>query len=83
MVQGAVALSIPEPLHKVQPVDLVWVKRTLIQSLEPTWKGPYPVVLTTPTGVKVASVIPQLHYTKLRRLQRTKIDGLSPDLPTH
>lgn len=51
------ALFIFEPAHKLQPVDTVWVKRILTQSLEPTWEGPYPVVLTTSTGVKVVGVI--------------------------
>ena len=36
-------------------------------SLAPHWKGPYTVVLTSPTAVKVAGVTPWIHHTRLKR----------------
>lgn len=43
--------------HQFHPGDLVWMKRISAWTLEPTWKGPYPVILTTPAAVKTC-VIP-------------------------
>ena len=36
-------------------------------SLAPRWKGPYTVVLTSPTAVKVAGVTAWIHHTRVRR----------------
>jgi len=38
--------------------------------LAPHWKGPY-AVLTRPTAVKVAGVIPWIHHMKMKRAYRT------------
>ena len=36
-------------------------------SLAPHWKGPYTVVLTSPTAVKVAGVTPWTHHMRVKR----------------
>ena len=36
-------------------------------SLAPHWKGPYTVVLTSPTAVKVAGVTPWIHHMRVKR----------------
>ena len=36
-------------------------------SLTQHWKGPYTVVLTSPTAVKVASVTPWIHQMRVKR----------------
>lgn len=65
---------------QVQPGDLVWVKKIPSWTLEPKLKVPNPVVLTIPLAVKV------LCYgsttVSRKRLQRTMIDGSSPDPST-
>ena len=39
-------------------------------SLAPYWKGPYTVVLTSPTAVKVAGVTPWIYHMKMKRTYR-------------
>ena len=41
--------------------------RTGNDSLAPHWKGPYTVVLTTPTAVKVAGITPWIHHLRMKR----------------
>ena len=35
-------------------------------SLAPVWKGPYTVVLTSPTAVKAAGVTPWFHHRRVK-----------------
>ncbi|KAK1327417.1 hypothetical protein QTO34_014178 [Cnephaeus nilssonii] len=46
--------------------DWVYVKRHRRETLEPRWKGPYVVVLTTPTPLKVDGVATWVHHTHVR-----------------
>ncbi|EHB13172.1 Gag polyprotein, partial [Heterocephalus glaber] len=50
----------------VQQGDWVFVQRYRQGNLEPCWKGPYVIVLTTPTALKVDGIASWIHYTHAR-----------------
>ncbi|KAM5230997.1 uncharacterized protein RBU33_028951 [Hipposideros larvatus] len=52
--------------HPFLPGDTVLVRRIPSKTLEPTWKGPYVVTLTTPTALKVAGISTWIHHTQVK-----------------
>ncbi|EHB15156.1 Gag polyprotein, partial [Heterocephalus glaber] len=54
----------PEPHYRSG--DWVYVRRHRQGNLEPRWKGPYVVILTMPTALKVDRVATWVHYTHVR-----------------
>ncbi|VFV21398.1 Hypothetical predicted protein [Lynx pardinus] len=57
--------SPPDP-HRYRPGDWVYVQRHQQQALQPRWKGPYVMIMTTPTALKVHGITPWVHYTHVR-----------------
>ena len=47
--------------HLYRPGDWVYVQRYQHQTLQPGWKGPYIVSLTTPTALKVDGITSWVH----------------------
>ena len=53
----------PPPIpHQFRPGDWVLVKRHRQGTLEPRWKGPFQVILTTPTAIKVDGITTWIHF---------------------
>ncbi|XP_063460808.1 uncharacterized protein LOC129397881 [Pan paniscus] len=69
--------SPPPTPHPYQPGDWVLVKRHRQETLEPRWKGPLQVLLTTPTALKVEGIASWIHYNHVKPVDPTS-DLLGP-----
>lgn len=67
--------SIPDPnsdgkSHSLQPGDWVVIKKFQRRGLEPRFEGPYQVLLTTPTSVKIEGKISWVHASHCKQVQK-------------
>ena len=52
----------------------VWKDESPKAHLQPTWKGPYPVILSTPIAVKVPGHDAWIHYSHINPWKKTEED---------
>ena len=52
----------------------VWKDESPKAQLQPTWKGPYPVILSTSTAVKVPGHNSWIHYSQVKPWKKTEKD---------
>lgn len=66
-VTGTRSRGLDGPVHDIQPGDCVYVKPPTEKTLEPQWTGPFWVLLTTYTAVKVKGQNPWIHHTRIKK----------------
>ena len=52
----------------------VWKDGSPKAPLQATWKGPYPVIVSTPTAVKVPGYDTWIHYSQVKPWKKTEED---------
>jgi hypothetical protein len=62
-VRERLPISLTTPTYPYKPGDVAWIKEWNVQLLRPHWRGPFVVVLSTSTAVKVAEIIPWIHHS--------------------
>ncbi|GAB0210140.1 hypothetical protein GRJ2_003479800 [Grus japonensis] len=60
-------LALDTPVHQYQPGDFVYIRTWNSEPLQEKWKGPFQVLLTTYTAIKVEGVEPWIHYTRVKK----------------
>ena len=70
--------------YQYRPGDWVYVQRYQHQTLQPRWKAPYIVILTTPTTLKVDGITPWVHYTHVQPADpHTVLKNFVPEWKSH
>jgi hypothetical protein len=59
-------VSVTTPTYPYISVDAIWVKEWNDQLLKLHWRGPFVVIFCTPTAVKVAEIVPWIHYSLVK-----------------
>jgi len=57
------SLALDISVHQYQSGDFVCIRTWNSEPLQEKWKGPFQVLLTTYTAIKVEGVEPWIHYT--------------------
>ena len=81
-IKEAYTLGTTAVPHRFQIGDSVLVRRHRVGTLEPRWKGPYLVLLTTPTAVKVDGIAAWIHASHMKQAPEPSKDEFDK-CPTH
>lgn len=69
-------------LSKIQPGDQVliktWKEGSPADQLQPKWKGPFSVILTTPSAIKVMDIDRWIHLSRVKPAPPMESDSVSP-----
>ena len=65
-VTDRIPVSLGITVHPHKPGDQVWIKDWKKEPLRPVWKGPYTVILTTPTALKVTGIDAWIHHSRVK-----------------
>ena len=66
-VAGTRCRGLDRPIHNVQPGDDIYVKSLAEKTLEPQWEGPFQVLLTSYTAVKIKEQHAWIHHTRIKK----------------
>ena len=70
-VMGTRSRGLDGPVHDIRPGDYVYVKCFADKTLEPQWTGPFQVLLTIYTAIKVEGQNSWIHHTRIKKAPAT------------
>ncbi|NWH79706.1 POL5 protein, partial [Piaya cayana] len=79
-VIGTRSRGLDGPVHDIKPGDYVYVKSLAEKTLEPQWKGPFQVLLTSFTAIKIKEQSVWIHHTRVKKAHKSpwKVTQVQP-----
>jgi len=66
-VVGTRGRGLDGPVHNIHPGDYVYIKSLTEKTLEPQWEGPYQVLLTSFTAIRIKEQSTWIHHTRVKK----------------